>query len=133
MNARPRTPDMDQFLALLLQRRTALTASLREALSASGQGNPATRGGEVHDWKDDAFAEALKNTQSTEIAHLQTDLAAVRAALQRIEDGTYGDCVDCGREIGRERLQVQPAAPRCLACQQKAELGAAKPRIATGL
>jgi len=133
MSAQPTTPEKEQYQKLLLHRSAALTATLRDALRAGERGDAAGRGGEVHDWKDDAFAELLKNTQNTELAHLQAELAAVRAALRRIEDGTYGECSDCGRDIGRARLQVQPSAPRCLSCQQKAELGAAKPRISTGL
>lgn len=45
----------------------------------------------------------------------------VRAALARIEDGTYGTCVDCGTAISEPRLQVRPEAARCIDCQAKAE------------
>ena len=41
------------------------------------------------------------------------------AALMRIESGTYGVCVDCGREIPDERLLVIPYASRCVSCQGK--------------
>jgi DnaK suppressor protein len=36
-------------------------------------------------------------------------------------DGTYGICIDCGGEIPFERLQAQPAALRCIACQNAYE------------
>ena len=45
----------------------------------------------------------------------------VLAALRRIEDGTYGTCVDCGRPIPDERLEARPEVSRCLEDQQKAE------------
>lgn len=48
-------------------------------------------------------------------------IAQVRAALARIEEGSYGECVDCGGDVGLQRLLVQPSAARCLACQTKAE------------
>jgi DnaK suppressor protein len=39
-----------------------------------------------------------------------------RAALLRIEAGTYGSCTDCGQRIERERLRVIPYTARCSAC-----------------
>jgi len=44
-----------------------------------------------------------------------------QAALQRLDAGVYGDCVDCGQPIALERLRVQPAAERCAACQAARE------------
>lgn len=48
-----------------------------------------------------------------------TQLAAVRAALARIEKGTYGICERCGREINPERLEYLPESPYCTACNAK--------------
>lgn len=47
--------------------------------------------------------------------------AQVEAALARIEDGTYGTCVDCGQPIPDARLEVRPEAARCVADQEKFE------------
>lgn len=55
----------------------------------------------------------------------QHELAAVRTALQRMDDGTYGECADCGNDIALERLKAYPSAMRCIACQTKAENKAA--------
>jgi len=49
----------------------------------------------------------------------------VVAALQRIEDGTYGRCVDCGKEIPAARLEVRPEAARCVEDQEKHEAATA--------
>ncbi|MEU2349555.1 TraR/DksA C4-type zinc finger protein [Modestobacter sp. NPDC049651] len=48
---------------------------------------------------------------------LQT-VEQIDAALQRIAAGTYGRCVDCGREIPVERLEFRPHAAGCVDCQQ---------------
>lgn len=48
-------------------------------------------------------------------------LAAVEAALARIDAGTYGDCTDCGSPITAARLHATPEAARCVHCQEKAE------------
>lgn len=48
----------------------------------------------------------------------------IRAALGRLEDGSYGVCTDCGQPIGEARLSVRPEAARCVQCQSKAEAAA---------
>ena len=47
--------------------------------------------------------------------------ARILAAQQRLDAGTYGICVDCGRRIGDERLEARPQVDRCLPCQERAE------------
>lgn len=53
--------------------------------------------------------------------HETAHLAAVEAALSRIDAGTYGECTDCGADIAPARLHAAPEAPRCLHCQEKVE------------
>jgi DnaK suppressor protein len=48
-------------------------------------------------------------------------LQMVNAALQRVEDGTYGECLNCGIEIGLKRLEAVPWTHLCINCQTKAE------------
>lgn len=40
-------------------------------------------------------------------------------ALTRLENGSYGQCCDCGKPVPEGRLEVKPEAARCLACQAK--------------
>ncbi len=53
--------------------------------------------------------------------HETAELDTLDNALQRIEAGTYGLCMDCGADIPPERLHAAPEAARCLACQGKQE------------
>ncbi len=48
-------------------------------------------------------------------------LRNVRAALQRIEDGSYGTCMHCEEEISQRRLDAVPWAPYCIRCQEIAD------------
>jgi DnaK suppressor protein len=59
-------------------------------------------------------------------------LAGIRAAFERLHDGTYGRCQRCGQSIGRDRLEALPASTQCLACQERptAGLGPARRRLA---
>ncbi|HZC78127.1 MAG TPA: TraR/DksA C4-type zinc finger protein [Ktedonobacterales bacterium] len=50
-------------------------------------------------------------------------LREVNAALQRLDAGTYGTCVRCGRAISPRRLEVLPYASLCIECQEAAERG----------
>jgi len=48
--------------------------------------------------------------------NLETRLKNVNSALEKIKRGTYGKCEKCGKEIGRGRLEIYPAARRCEKC-----------------
>src|SRR5690606_1740911 len=49
-------------------------------------------------------------------AVVSNDIASIRRALGRIEDGTYGECVKCGEPIAEGRLEARPEAALCIAC-----------------
>jgi RNA polymerase-binding transcription factor DksA len=53
---------------------------------------------------------------ATLIRQTEHHLRDIDAALQRIEDGTYGICVVCGGPIAAARLEVRPMALTCVAC-----------------
>lgn len=46
---------------------------------------------------------------------------AVVEALKRIDEGSYGQCVDCGKPVPEGRLEARPEAARCVQCQGKRE------------
>jgi DnaK suppressor protein len=48
-------------------------------------------------------------------------LRQVRAALQRIDDASFGTCIECERAINPKRLAAVPWAPRCIQCQEAAD------------
>jgi DnaK suppressor protein len=50
-------------------------------------------------------------------------LLQVRAALRRIQNGSFGICIDCESEISPKRLSAVPSAPRCIECQGAADRG----------
>lgn len=50
---------------------------------------------------------------------LESLLTDVEAALDRIENGTYGVCLNCHQEISPERLEAMPTASLCTSCQGK--------------
>ena len=61
----------------------------------------------------------LSETERTEavMTVVKQQLAEVLGALHRIDDGSYGTCVDCGQRVPEGRLEAKPEAARCVACQ----------------
>ena len=71
---------------------------------------------------DPADASAkLSETDRTEamLDLARRQLGRVLGALQRIDTGTYGTCLDCGGPVAEGRLEAKPEAARCVACQAK--------------
>jgi DnaK suppressor protein len=48
-------------------------------------------------------------------------LQKIQKAIQKVEDGTYGICEECGDEISEERLKVRPEASLCIRCKEEQE------------
>ena len=81
--------------------------------------NPLPRGG--NDQTDVAEEEIERETLLAELAHEQSELLEVEAALQRIERGTYGICEATGLRISPERLRAVPWTRLCQSAAQRRE------------
>ena len=115
------TPISSTFATQLTQMRTEVLDRLRAqrgGVLSRADASAQARDTESDDWaKADTerdLAYALEERESAE-------LVAIDAALQRVADGSYGLCVDCGTPIATARLHANPTAMRCVACQARAE------------
>jgi DnaK suppressor protein len=80
--------------------------------------HPLARGGGAEAGDAGAnLSEADRNQAAVELATAQR--AEVLAALARVDDGSYGRCVDCGNPVPDARLEARPATSRCVPCQSK--------------
>lgn len=96
--------------------RRSVTSEL-EALSSSAEEHHLAN-------MDDLGGDALDQEATFATMQLESDqLEQIQWALQRIDDGSYGLCEDCGAEIPEDRLVALPLATRCLRCQVAAETG----------
>lgn len=104
-------------------------AELRAVLQAQG-GVPAAAeaNSDVHDFKDAAGDEMRAAVDDVVAAGALTELQAVRAALRRLADGSYGNCLECGEPIEAQRLGALPQAALCAGCQSQLERAQAHPR-----
>jgi RNA polymerase-binding transcription factor DksA len=71
------------------------------------------------DW--DERAVQLEDDESLEgqAALVNREIASTRRALDRIENGTYGECMQCGGPISEGRLEARPESALCIACAGK--------------
>lgn len=74
---------------------------------------------------NDSFADSGQATEQRSEILGQIDAARRRVrlvdrALAQMDEGTYGICEDCGREISPERLEVRPLSVKCVECAAKA-------------
>ncbi|HNV88777.1 MAG TPA: TraR/DksA C4-type zinc finger protein [Methylotenera sp.] len=77
--------------------------------------------GGAADVDDEAVADTIVDVDNAIIGmHLQK-ARDLNTALDRIQTGTYGICIDCGDDISFERLTAYPTAKRCIICQSRRE------------
>lgn len=111
--------DLERFRTLLVERRRQLGDFVGDRLHRHGlqvhddAGLP--RRGE--DTDDEAVASTMREADLTGLERAARELALIDAALERVADGRYGVCVDCGEAIAVARLQAWPEAARCAECQ----------------
>jgi len=122
-----RSIDTGHFRAALLDERRRVEHALA-ALRAEHSGSLGDEVEETSPTADNNLAETATATLGREIDYTLGDnaeqvLSEIDTALERIDDGTYGTCVNCGREIPRERLEANPWATLCIDCKRRSEGG----------
>jgi RNA polymerase-binding protein DksA len=106
---------LDQLKAALDAERVSVVHQLEEHGVPDGEN--------VEVAVDEGFADSGQATAERSqlisiIEGLQKHLHAIDGALRRMEEGTYGRCERCGREIPFERLEARPTATLCVADAQ---------------
>lgn len=113
------TIDTNHFKGLL----DSEARNLEEQLATLGRKNPDEKG----DWetvrKDDSVDEADEldvadaietyENDNAQLGQLEIQLRNVNEALSRIEEGTYGKCSVCSKDIEEDRLEASPSATTC--------------------
>lgn len=101
-------------LQRLLERRESelldAARGLRDAVASPAEG----MGPEVRDGVEDGDARMQSSLDLTHLRRREDELREVRAALQRLRDGSYGVCEECEQAIPFPRLQARPEARLCI-------------------
>jgi RNA polymerase-binding protein DksA len=119
--------DTERFRTELIQERERVQAAIAN-LRESHPGSLDDEVDEISDGSDSHVGDSATATLGREIDYTLEEnseqvLAEINTALQRIEDGTYGTCKVCGKEIAPERLEAYPWASLCIDDARKAERG----------
>ena len=116
--------NVDRFRELLVEERRRVL----DAIEYLHKENPGSIEDETEDQTQDNLADTATATLDREIDYTLEEnsehvLEAIEAALKRIDDGTYGTCVNCGKPIAEERLAAIPWATHCIDCKRLEERG----------
>ena len=115
------TIDTAHFRELLLEER----GRVEHAIAGLRDGHPGSMEDEAQEVNGGLDTEDLGDTASITLGreidytlgeNSQTVLTEIDGALARIEDGTYGTCTKCGKEIAVARLEAHPWASLCIDC-----------------
>ena len=117
--------DTERFRDALLEER----GRVEHAIATLRDEHPGSLDEEVEEiaaTSDNHLAETATATLGREIDYTLGEnsgevLEQIDAALARIEEGSYGTCRRCGKEIAEERLEAYPWAALCIDCKRRAE------------
>ncbi len=107
--------------AQLQARAKELGAELRDVEATRAEAFDQSSHDAVLDAGDQGQQRTREMVLGAEESRDAAEIADIDAALTRLDDGVYGICIDCDSPIPAARLQVQPAAARCITCQEKFE------------
>ncbi len=111
---------LEQFKKKLEQRQQ----ELRRTMSRNVQDGRAADSEDIaQDVADKAANSYTKEFLFSQSSNDRALLARVEEALARIRDGTFGECINCGKELNPKRLEAVPWARYCISCQEKIEQG----------
>lgn len=111
----------------LTARRQVLRAEVAEQLANSDDPRVAGLMNALTATEDWVLADILGDLDIAMVTRDAAELQEVDAALSSVAEGSYGTCRDCGEPVGWPRLNANPTALRCIACQEAYEKTHGKP------
>ena len=96
---------------------------LRRTVSRIEQDGRTVDEGSAQDIADRAASSYTKEFLFHQSNNDRQLLAMVESALDRIRQGSFGECISCGKEINAKRLEAVPWTRHCIECQEKLEQG----------
>ena len=118
----PLTDKETQELRQIVEaRRGALLAELREDAARTRDEPYAEHAGVAPDAGDESVATLIADLEQADLTRDLDEFRALEAAREKLKSGEYGICIECGTDVGYERLKASPSALRCIQCQERHE------------
>ena len=107
---------LDSFQKQLIEKRDDIQKEAERTLAELTD-----QSGNIPDPNDRASAESGRNFELRIRQREQKLLSKIEDALQRIDDGDFGECDSCGELIGLKRLEARPVTTLCIECKTAQE------------
>ena len=117
--------DLDKYKTILLKIRGKIAGDLQHLEGDSLNTNQRDSSGDLSGYSFHMADMASDNFEREFTLGLASNeqqiLNMIDVALRKIDEGTYGVCEDCNKEIPQKRLMAVPHAPLCIKCQESQE------------
>jgi DnaK suppressor protein len=134
MNPRVKQPAMAssryaELRQILEERRREILSEVQEKMRDVRTVASAGDGQGVLDAEETSQADIQDDIEFALIQMKSETLNKINEALRRLEEGTYGNCFECGEEIAEARLRALPFAVRCKDCEEARETAERRERL----
>jgi DnaK suppressor protein len=113
---------------MLEDRQKEILSEVQERMREARSENASSKLNEVLDAGESSEADIQEDIEFALIQMKAETLNKITEALSRLEEGTFGDCFDCGEEISPKRLRALPFAVRCKECEEAREVAVQRER-----
>ncbi|MDY7086870.1 MAG: TraR/DksA C4-type zinc finger protein [Actinomycetota bacterium] len=114
--------EIEQIRSVLRGRFDDLSAEYEEALAENQKLRLAEMGDSAGDDQADSGSKTAERDAASSLLRTLSDRRTqAEHAMQRLEEGTYGNCEGCSNPIPWERLEIFPSATTCVNCKQNRE------------
>jgi DnaK suppressor protein len=111
--------EVEKYRRLLEEKKTTLSAEIAKTRSAEEE----TTEEATQDIADKAVSSYTREFLYSLTDGERSTLLLIDDALGRIDDGSYGFCINCNQSMSEKRLTAVPWAPYCIDCQELSEKG----------
>jgi RNA polymerase-binding transcription factor len=116
--AKPLTKkELNKFRSILEEKRNAVVANARKTLTDNMVLDP----NDLPDEMDLAASEYLQSFEFRLRGREKIHLSKLELALRKIDDGTFGVCIQCEEPINKKRLEARPETQLCIRCKEDQE------------
>jgi RNA polymerase-binding transcription factor len=115
---------------MLDERRREIMSEVQGKIRDQREDNTWGRMNEVLDAGESSEVDIQEDIEFALIQMKSETLTKINEALNRLEEGTYGYCAECGGEVSEQRLRALPFAVRCKECEEAREVAVEREKVA---